>query len=503
MIFKRNKSIYSICAFASILFCPKTAFAQTELIQNYKGENSYYLVEKQADLPDVLLQNSGMWKYDKVYGPTAYKTGLHIRTGQEITMGTEIRLKDWNASQVIGAHGEGTLVRFTGSWNGTGGNSYPNLVLSEGARFVISPDAHINFVLKESFYTRQLWAYGDGTGTIEIEEGFLADRTKGGTVEDAMGTIRLNGVNLITHHSRNLPFNTRPDGRGGVYPNGHIVWEGEKGSVWKVETNPHVYRAQLDFFVDGVIDTQTHLVHAGQKSVTSVKMFGGVFTSTGAFRTCAPDVTITKKGPGMLSLEGQQGYYPNSTIAVEEGMLKMSTNPAKGTRYDDKTGPYLSIRAENQSGVLLSAEQTELYKIDMRGQSSLYSFSDSVIHASKGIDIGPQATIEALGTYVADLKVQGMWRGSFGQTVKVKGQLVLEGDLALNTIERSILKTKPEKVVLIEANQVTGTFRGISQGQKVSIASGKAEGRLHYHRDKIEIADVLYKTSKKKKKKKK
>ena len=143
--------------------------------------------------------------------------------------------------------------------------------------------------------------------SIEIAEGFLADRTKGGTVEDALGTIRLNGVNLITHHSRSLPFNTRPDGRGAVYPNGHIVWGGQPNNTWTVSTNPQMYPAQLDFFIDGIIDCQQHLTHTGHKRVTAPSMVGGTFMST----WCVPLET-----PGLPSPKLALGFLPRRPTRV-------------------------------------------------------------------------------------------------------------------------------------------------------------------------------------------
>ena len=50
---------------------------------------------------------------------------------------------------------------------------------------------------------------GDGTGTLELAEDFVSDRTKGATTPDAMGTIRLGGANLITHATHNAVYPSR------------------------------------------------------------------------------------------------------------------------------------------------------------------------------------------------------------------------------------------------------------------------------------------------------
>jgi hypothetical protein len=485
-----------------LLSVPDPLGAEEKVLrQNFTGDNPYTLITQASDIPDQLIQKSGIWKSDKAYSQQAYEVGFHIQTGTEVAMSTQIPVTEWNCSHVIGAHGKGTVVRFTGHWQGDGGSSFPNLVLSEEARFIITPEAHIDYVLADSFYTRQLWAYGDGTGTIEIEEGFLADRTNGGTVEDAMGTIRLNGVHLVTHHSRNLPFNTRPDGRGAIYPNGHIVWEGQPGSTWTVETHPQIYPAQLDFHVDGTINCQAHLTHNGQKLVTAPEMVGGVFTSTGAFRTCEPDVTITKTGPGMLALDGQQGYYPGAALMVHEGTLKMSTNPGNGYRYDSNAGAYLSITADANARVLLSAERSDLQAMHLKGQSKLYTFSDSTVNVADGITIGPEAMIYALGTYQTNMTVEGTWRADAEAPVTVTGNLDISGPLRIGATRR-LMKAKPDSIPLINATTLQGKFSNAAEGSEVHVMGDQIKGTIHYREHRVLIENLVY-TDKKKKKKKK
>jgi hypothetical protein len=211
-----------------------------------------------------------------------------------------------------------------------------------------------------NYFTRQLWVWGDGTGVLELEEGFVSDRTRGATVPNAMGTIRLNGATLVTHHSQSLPYNTRPDGRGGVYHNGHVVFEGDTPSTWSIRSTPHRYAAQIDFAADGTLDLQAPLTHNGQINVCLPVGNGGPFTSTGAFRTTKPGVTITKTGPAMLSLEGQQAWMPDSTLVIEEGLLRIHTDPAQSGRLGGDYGNHLNLVIKQGATVVIASPKVHL-----------------------------------------------------------------------------------------------------------------------------------------------
>jgi len=285
----------------------------------------------------------------------AMATGVHVRGGEEVVVGAAIVPGNYHGGGLIGVHGEGTHVRYRGHWRGDEGGSYPMLALTDGGRMTWEAEAHVDFVMDPNFFTRQLWVVGDGSGTLELAPGFVADRTEGATVADAMGTIRLGGATLITHHSRSLPYNARPDGRGGIYDNGHVVFEGEAPSRWIVASDPHVYAAQIDFATDGTIECRAHLTHSGEKRDCLAVGNGGPFVSTGAFRTTAEDVTITKAGPAMLSLDGQQGYRRGAALVIEEGLVRMHTDPGEGDHYDRESGPHLHVTVREGGSLYLGA----------------------------------------------------------------------------------------------------------------------------------------------------
>lgn len=352
--------------------------AQEQIKQDLKKDPGMTLGAEIGELKE-LIQSGRI----KRYSEAMFEQGVQLHDIGTVRADFTWRGANTVSSTLIGIHGPESHLIFEGTWRGDSGGAYPMLALTKGAKLTFSEKAHVDLVLEGSFFTRQIWAYGDGTGTIELAEGFVADRSKGAQVEDACGTIRLNGVNLISHHSQSLPYNVRPDGRGGIYHNGHVVIEGTTPSTWTIASNPQEYSAQIDFHYDGTIETQTPLTHNGQRRDTLAVGAGGVFMSTGAFRTCEENVTITKTGPAMLSLDGQQGYYPGSHIIVAEGLLRMHTDPAAGDHYDENAGNYLHLEVKNKGRAFLGAAVNRLAAL--------------TVEAGATFELGPQSTLEVSG----------------------------------------------------------------------------------------------------------
>ncbi|TVR12847.1 MAG: hypothetical protein EA401_08335 [Planctomycetota bacterium] len=383
--------------------------AAMELRQNLDEGDRHEITSANDEMPTILVQSSGRVSTSGAYDEDSIQPGLHIRTGAEITLPTDIRLNNLNTSHVIGAHGEDTVVRYTGRWEADGGNAFPRLSITEGARFIFTEESSMNLVMDGAFFTRQLWVYGDGSGTLELEEGFVADHTVNEPLANAMGTIRLGGVTLITHHTRNMPQNTRPDGRGGHYKNGHIVFERVPGNRWIIDSSNHYYSAQLDFDTDATLDIRSSLTHVGHRRVAMQVGPGGYFISTGAFRTTSPDVTITKTGPGMLALDGEQSYHRGAALVLQEGLTRMSGDPGLGrdntTRED--TGAFLHITAQGEAGLQLAAPVSHLRRIDLTEQSRLWLDQDCRLVISEGLHVGPNAQADLRGEIFGKLQVEG------------------------------------------------------------------------------------------------
>ncbi|MCC5829656.1 MAG: hypothetical protein JJU36_09440 [Phycisphaeraceae bacterium] len=359
------------------------------------------------------------------YDPAIFERGLHFAGGREAILKAHIKPHDHWSSHIIGVRGDQTHIRFRGFWQGDATLGIPKLVLTDGGRFTVEPEARVNFVMAGNLYTRQLWVHGDGTGTLELDPGFVADRAEDGTRPDGMGTIRLGGATLITHHSQSLPFNTRPDGRGGTYPNGHIVFEHQPGSVWHVRSRSQVYPASIDFFDSGIIDTQAHLTHIGRRRDALGFSDAGEFTSIGTFGTLNENKTITKRGPAMLSLEGDQVYMPGSVFEVKAGMLRMYTDPGAGHRVRRGAGPYLTIQVHDGASLLMSgASAQSLQRIELRGGARAWFVRDTRVLASEGVHIDEGATFNMAGDITADVESRGTL-----ELFQSRGNAAIKGDL--------------------------------------------------------------------------
>lgn len=449
--------------------------AGNELYQNLGKGDLIIITNDQQSFPEVLIQSSSK---RPLYGDDLLDIGFHIRTGEEIDFPTDIRMHNLNTCHVIGVHGEGTVARYTGRWEANGGNALPHLVLTEGGHFVFTAESSMNGVLDGSFFVRQLWVYGDGSGVLELDEGFIADHTVNEPLPDALGTIRLGGATLITHHTRNMPSNTRSDGRGGLYQNGHVVFERVNGSRWIVDSHNQVYGAQIDFAKDGTIETRAALTHTGHRRICLPVGPGGHFISSGAFRTTAPDVTITKTGSAMLALEGEQSYYPGSRLVAENGLLRMATDPGLGRDEGagGKAGPFLTLLLKNDARLHLTAPMQRMQRLSAADKTQVWLDKDCFIATSEGIIVEAGARFDLFGSVSGALTVDGVLaldpqRGeAAAERVRLAGiiniaQVKAAQDKPLLKVEEEAViaetllidfsGTPPERILLVAAGRLT------------------------------------------------
>ncbi len=498
-----------VTAFTFTVAAAPVAADDDTLRQNF-GDGDYKLIEDDtADLPGTIIQNTPRRGGRDVYGEDLADLGLHVRTGRATEMTSDIKMHNLNTSHVIGVHGEGTKVHYRGRWEADGGNAFPHMLLTEGGHFIFEEESQMDMVMDGSYFTRQLWVKGDGTGIIELAEGFNADQTVNEPVADAMGTIRLGGATLITHHTRNMPANTRPDGRGGHYQNGHVVFERVEGNTWIVKSNNQLYKAQVDFDTSGTIDTQATLTHAGHRRVALPVGPGGHFTSTGAFRTTSSGVTITKDGPAMLSLDGEQSYHPDTTFEVEQGLLRMSTNPGLG-RAADEAGAHLVLNVRNEAKLHIGAPLSELKKLQLHDEAEAWIDRDCTLDASEGVSVAEGARLHLNGEVRGEVSIRGRMhldgprgpatihgdlamngtldagiaRGSDRPALKVNGMMTIGSQLAVRFHGRG---DTPERVVLVEADVVSGAF---SDGTQMTCAADEYRFNVAYEDGRIELRDI-------------
>ncbi|MFM2092408.1 MAG: hypothetical protein RLZZ127_2897 [Planctomycetota bacterium] len=378
-----------------------------------------------ADLREVVFAGRA-----KRYDPDQRtRGGLHIAGGATVAWNGTLRQDNTVASVVVGVHGPGTVLRFDGTWLSDEGGAIPCVQLTDGGRLILGAGARLDFVLAGVFYTRQLWVGGDRSGVIELEPGFVADRTRGGTVPDACGTIRLNGPTLVTRRSANLPFNTRPDGRGGTYPNGHVCFDAPKGGTWRVEGEPQIYPASIDFEADGTIDTRTDLIHIGRRRTALDVAGSGHFVSPGVFQSTTAGVTVTKTGPAMLALDGESGWMPGSVLRVQEGLLRIQHDPGEA-RFDPRHGPHL--RLEVAARAHLSAPRLRLRALVVEAGGTVWLDRASRLETGEGATIAAGATLVAAGAIAGPLRCDGRLTPSpWGDPLTVEADAALAGPVDL------------------------------------------------------------------------
>ncbi len=471
---KTNMSVIITLIVATIV-THMSAVASETLHQNLGDGDHLLITDPGFNFPEILVQNTPRRSQ---YHDDLLDIGFHIRTGTEVVLPSDIRMHNLNTCHVIGAQGGGTVVRYTGRWQADGGNAFPHLILTEGARFIFTSESSMNGVLEGSFFVRQLWVYGDGTGIIELEENFTADHTRNEPIEDALGTIRLGGATLITHHTRNMPANTRPDGRGGHYQNGHVVFERVNGNRWIVDSNNQVYGAQIDFDTDGVIETRAALTHNGHLRVVLPVGPGGHFISSGAFRTTSTNVTITKTGPAMLALEGEQSYHSGSRLIVEEGLLRMTTDPGLGrdTTVRGNPGPYLDMHINNSAHAHFSAPLHRMRKLTAVDNARVWLDRNCVIDAAEVVVIGDEARFDMHGAVQNSLQVNGRLALDQSRGNAAAGSLQMNGTLSIDicrgTSDIPVLKVENEAALNGRLTIGFTDHRGRVPEQAVLVAAG-------------------------------
>ena len=500
--------------FAFTTACAAVAGDERIEIEQDLTEDEYQQFEDDPATIETIIHRGRSDRYtDEVY-----ERGLYFTGGEEGVLSAHIKPHNEWSSHIIGVKGEGTHIRYRGHWDGTALLGIPKLVLLDGGRFTVEEEARIDFTMPGNMYTRQLWVHGDNTGILELAEGFIADRTKDGTVPDALGSIRLGGATLITHHSESLPTNTRPDGRGGVYPNGYIVFENQPGSVWKVRSNAQVYTAALPFYESGRIHTEAHLIHSGRRRDALSINGSGEFTAIGAFGTLNEDRTITKTGEAMLSLEGDQLYFPGARFEVKEGLLRMYSDPGLGHRLRDAAGPYLHLRIHEEASLLMSAPaDQQLERIEMLTGSRGWIVGDTRVVASEGVNVAADARLNLAGTLAGDLDCRGrlelfarrghaVIEGNFelrGETearfhrptteplLRSDGEAKLGGDLQLHLPgDDNLDELADSTLTLIEAENIEGVFSNAADGETLTTADGRARAVVRYTDTEVRLTDI-------------
>lgn len=286
----------------------------------------------------------------KGYEPAVAARGLRFAGGLTDTVANEFTVRDGNTCPIVGVTGTESEVVYRGTWHGDGFNAYSHLYLADHGRFCLA-DAVLDFT-NDSYFTRQLWVLGDGTGVLEVLPEFIADRTHGGTVAVGIGSYRLSNAVLITHDTQGLPQHVRPDCQNlPTGYNGHLVFENEPGSHWIVTGTPQEYRGSVWIREHVTIETQEDLTHTGVKTIWSD------YTLAGAFQTLDTGVTIAKCGPAALVLAGEQAYMPGALLDITDGTVIFACDAAGGFLRpgDTQGGQELTVAVEDDAEASFTA----------------------------------------------------------------------------------------------------------------------------------------------------
>ncbi len=314
------------------------------------------------------------------YLPQRFTGGLRFVNGRENLVSN--RFINAVQGMVLGVEGAHTVVRYGGAMQGDGNQSFTNLSLLDGGRFILTRDARLDFV-NDGMYTRQIWVRSDGQGVFEVEDGFVADRTQNGTVADGIGSYRISKATLIIHEQKGLPQHRRGQGH-----NGHFVFEDQPGGRFIAAGKPLEYVGSFWAWVDCTIETRADFTHTGKLIVLKG---AGIpdYELAAAFQTLSPDITITKEGPAALVLTGEQAYSPGAVLDIRAGSAVFACDAAGGWLRGSSapSGQELKVKVSGGALAAFDAPRVRLKALEMAEQSRLRLGSEVQVDVSGTVQL--------------------------------------------------------------------------------------------------------------------
>src|SRR5207249_3032138 len=110
------------------------------------------------------------------------------------------RADNTNTDPVLGAHNPGTVFTWNGQFVVDGANEDTFIVVTNSGAFRISNNCILSNATASSTFSR-IRVVGDGTGTFELMNGFLANH--GASLK--LGTLNVGAAILKTNTTSNLP----------------------------------------------------------------------------------------------------------------------------------------------------------------------------------------------------------------------------------------------------------------------------------------------------------
>ncbi len=430
--------------------------------------------------------------------------GLQFQGGGTLDLLSDVTANNFNDSIVLGSRAN-TTVRFNELMTADKSNDIL-LTLITGGRLLIGQDAQLDFI-NSAYFTRQFWVYGDGTGTLELAEQFVADRTQNGTVESGYGAIRLGHATLLTHHTQSLPEHIRPNATAGPGINGHMVFTEQPGGTWLTATHAQTYRGGVWIEQDITLHTDTDLTHTGVLNTWSD------FTNHGAFQTLNPNLTLTKTGSASLILAGEQAYQSGATLDIQQGTVRFETDAVGGTIKSGAAGQHLAVQVADGAAVAFTAPLVRLRALTVNhgatlslGDNSTLDVAEALTLAGGTLDLTllepasltPLAPLDVIaadalsGTFA---QVQGVLRnGGQALAVTYAGDAVrvtraTPGDASLNgSVSREDLNTLALHWQASGATWIEGDFNGDGMVNEFDLALMAA----HWDDTQLSFATALY-----------
>lgn len=396
----------------------------------------------------VIRQSGSVASADR-YTPSLLTRGVHFGGGGTVGFTGAIQINDLNTDPVVGVRNTTTL-NFSGSWTGDGGNQESHLVVIGNGRIRFAANAALDFI-NDAYFTRQFWIYGDGTGTVEFDAGFVADKTNNGTTPNGIGSYRLGNVVLITHSTQSLPVAVRPNSIGGNNLNGHLVWEAQDGGTWSVRTAHQQYLGGLWVTANMSVETIADLDLVGVRTVWSdYTNYGGIHVTKHAN---GDPTIVTKTGAGTLNLGGDQAYDVGSVLRVQQGTVEMQSNPVTSVGRNFTNGPNLAIEAQGSSVTRLAfvagAEAANLRSLSLSDTATVAIGDGTEARLAAGLSMTPAANLEiGIAGHPAS--------GNFGR-VSASGPATVAGSLTPR-LSGGFLPDGADNFTVITASAVTGSF---------------------------------------------